>query len=92
MIRWNTDKTYLRDLAAAGVPVVPTEHLEPVLVPAWPAAWAEVVVKPAVSAGSRDTARYGPAEVDRPGPTRHAAGGRPPGAGPAVPGRGGRGR
>jgi glutathione synthase/RimK-type ligase-like ATP-grasp enzyme len=65
VIRWNTDKTYLRDLAAAGVPVVPTEHLEPGATPAWPADWAEVVVKPAVSVGGRDTARYGPAEADR---------------------------
>jgi glutathione synthase/RimK-type ligase-like ATP-grasp enzyme len=68
VIRWNTDKTYLGDLAAAGVPVVPTvflTHLEPGAGPAWPADWAEVVVKPAVSAGGRDTARYGPAEADR---------------------------
>ena len=65
VIRWNTDKTYLRDLAAAGVPVVPTAHLEPGGAPAWPADWAEVVVKPAVSAGGQDTARYRPAEADR---------------------------
>ena len=72
VIRWNTDKTYLRDLAAAGVPVVPTRHLAPGDEPAWPADWTEVVVKPAVSAGARDTARYGPAEADR--ARAHAAG------------------
>ncbi len=65
VIRWNTDKTYLRELAAAGVPVVPTEHLAPGDEPAWPDGWTEIVVKPAVSAGSRDTARYGPVEADR---------------------------
>jgi O-ureido-D-serine cyclo-ligase len=29
MVRWNTDKHYLCDLAAAGVPVVPTRFVEP---------------------------------------------------------------
>jgi glutathione synthase/RimK-type ligase-like ATP-grasp enzyme len=54
VVRWNTDKTYLRDLADVGLPVVPT---------AWSPAslgdvpWDDVVVKPAVSAGARDTMR-----------------------------------
>ena len=65
VVRWNTDKTYLRDLAAAGVPVVPTEHLDPGGAADWPADWAEVVVKPAVSAGGQDTARYGAGELDK---------------------------
>jgi glutathione synthase/RimK-type ligase-like ATP-grasp enzyme len=52
VVAWNTDKTYLRGLAAADVPVVPT---------AWSPAslgdvpWDDVVVKPAVSAGARNT-------------------------------------
>lgn len=57
VLRWNTDKTYLTDLAAAGVPVVPTTVLRPgdeVTLPTD----GEFVVKPTVSAGSRDTARY----------------------------------
>ncbi|MFJ2903247.1 RimK family alpha-L-glutamate ligase [Streptomyces sp. NPDC087212] len=29
VVRWNTDKRYLGDLAAAGVPVVPTSYLAP---------------------------------------------------------------
>ena len=29
VVEWNTDKRYLRDLASAGVPVVPTVFLEP---------------------------------------------------------------
>jgi hypothetical protein len=58
VLGWNTDKRYLRDLASDGVVVVPTTFLAPGEAPALPAA-AEVVVKPAVSAGSNDTARYG---------------------------------
>lgn len=65
VIRWNTDKTYLRDLAAAGVPVVPTEHLEPGGPIDWPADWPEVVVKPAISVGGQDTARYDAGEADK---------------------------
>ncbi|MFI9555039.1 RimK family alpha-L-glutamate ligase [Nonomuraea endophytica] len=45
----NTDKTYLRDL---GVPIVPT-HWSSHDLPDW----EEFVVKPAVSAGARDTIR-----------------------------------
>ncbi len=59
VVRWNTDKTYLRTLAGRGVPVVPTEWLAPgepvdLAVLGWP----EVVVKPAISAGSRQTGRF----------------------------------
>jgi O-ureido-D-serine cyclo-ligase len=61
---WNTDKRYLRDLAAAGLPVVPTTFLDPDDPGAVDADGSvlgdagEVVVKPAVSAGARNTARY----------------------------------
>lgn len=68
VVAWNTDKTYLRELEAAGVPVVPTRWLEPggsVPGAGWTGGWGEVVVKPAVSAGARDTARYGADEADR---------------------------
>jgi hypothetical protein len=57
VIRWNTDKTYLRDLTGAGLPVARTSWLEPGDAFTVPAA-GEYVVKPAVSAGSRDTNRY----------------------------------
>ncbi|HSK28114.1 MAG TPA: hypothetical protein VK894_14480 [Jiangellales bacterium] len=56
VLRWNTDKAYLRDLSAAGVPVVPTTFADPG--DPVPELAGPVVVKPAVSAGSRDTARY----------------------------------
>ena len=58
VVRWNTDKRYLADLEAEGIPIVPTAFAGPG--DAWhvPDDWREVVVKPATSAGSRDTARY----------------------------------
>lgn len=54
VVEWNTDKTYLRRFAEAGLPVVPTCWAPAVLatVP-----WHDVVVKPNVSAGARDTLR-----------------------------------
>ncbi len=61
VVEWNTDKRYLRDLVAAGVPIVPTVFLEPGDDPeSWdvPAGYTDMVVKPAVSAGSRDTIRH----------------------------------
>lgn len=57
VIRWNTDKRYLVDLARQGVPVVDTQVLDPGT-PASVPAGVEVVVKPAISAGGRDTERY----------------------------------
>jgi O-ureido-D-serine cyclo-ligase len=64
VIRWNTDKHYLRELALAGVPTVPTQFVEPgaraseALRKFLREGTAEWVVKPAVGAGSRDAARY----------------------------------
>lgn len=56
VIGWNTDKVYLRQLEAAGVPIIETR---------WDIAPGddigehdEWVVKPTVSAGSKDTARW----------------------------------
>ena len=69
VVRWNTDKHYLADLAAAGVPIVSTVFVEPDAEPletlqAFLAVEdaGEFVVKPAVSAGSRDTQRYSRAQ------------------------------
>jgi hypothetical protein len=68
VLAWNTDKRYLAGLADAGVPVVPTawattgDELHAAL-----GHWDDVVVKPTVSAGARDTARF------RPGEREHAA-------------------
>lgn len=62
VLRWNTTKTYLVELAAKGAPVVPThahERLTPEAVEATFQAFGvdEVVVKPQVSAGSHETIR-----------------------------------
>jgi glutathione synthase/RimK-type ligase-like ATP-grasp enzyme len=56
VIEWNTDKRYLRSVPRA----VSTTFVEPG--DRWDPPAGEYVVKPAVSAGSRDTARYSPAE------------------------------
>ena len=58
VLRWNSHKGYLRDLAAAGVPVVPTVWASEVIDLAAvldERGWSRAVVKPAVSAGGRDT-------------------------------------
>jgi hypothetical protein len=62
ILRWNASKTYLRDLAADGVSVVPTRwvadgagpELAEVLADA---GWSDAVVKPAVSASAYETWR-----------------------------------
>jgi len=67
VLRWNTDKAYLRELDARGVPVVPTWWLSPggeVVLPDLP---GDVVVKPTVSAGARDIGRYPPTGPGRAG-------------------------
>ena len=56
VLAWNTDKRYLRDLQAAGVPVVPTTYVAPG--ERYDPPTGEVVVKPTVSAGARDTERH----------------------------------
>lgn len=63
VVEWNTDKRYLNHLAEAGVPIVPTVFIEAGGdrgADGWkpPAGASEFVVKPVVSAGSRDTMRY----------------------------------
>jgi len=57
VVRWNTDKRYLGELAAAGVPVVPTRYLAPGDAPDLPDE-GEYVVKPTSGAGARYAARY----------------------------------
>ncbi|AXE25089.1 hypothetical protein C0216_17985 [Streptomyces globosus] len=59
VVRWNTDKRYLHDLADRGVPVVPTRFAAPGEDVPLPEE-GHFVVKPSVSAGAQDTARYAP--------------------------------
>ena len=66
LLRWNADKRYLEQLALHGIATVPTHFVAPdadapqALAAArqrWPQ--AELVIKPSISAGSRDTMRHG---------------------------------
>ena len=56
VVRWNTDKSYLVELAGRGVPVVPTSVVRPGETPRWPD--GEFVVKPTIGAGSRGAGRF----------------------------------
>ncbi len=67
IVRWNSDKHYLEDLIAKGVPVVPSQFLEPSDIQLltsgdrafpWFEDFAEFVIKPTIGAGSRDAKRY----------------------------------
>ncbi len=68
-LRWNLDKRYLRQLEAAGVPVVPAAWVEQEQegggVPPPITLEGEVVVKPSVSGGGFRTARYEAHEHER---------------------------
>lgn len=64
VLRTNTDKTYLRDLGARGVPVVPTAFFEggervDLAAELARRGWTDVVIKPRISAGSFATERFG---------------------------------
>lgn len=63
VVAWNADKTYMADLGAAGVPIVPSAFFAPgerVRIPD-----GEVVVKPSVGAGSVGALRFSDAEKAR---------------------------
>lgn len=70
VVRWNTDKRYLGELAARGLPVIESHFLAPGDDPASLPDLAEFVVKPTVGAGSRDAQRY--LRADRPAALAHA--------------------
>lgn len=70
VLRWNTDKHYLAELERAGAPIVPSGFIEPgedaaraleQFIARHEA--AEIVVKPSVSAGSRDTMRHARGDI-----------------------------
>jgi len=58
LLRWNSDKTYMGQLGQAGIPVVETTFVKPGS--GWAGFDLEVVVKPSISAGGRDTGRFTP--------------------------------
>jgi glutathione synthase/RimK-type ligase-like ATP-grasp enzyme len=59
VIRWNTDKRYLAEVPRA----VPTTFVAPG--ESWDPPHGEYVIKPTISSGSRNTARYGRGDADR---------------------------
>jgi hypothetical protein len=62
VIEWNTDKRYLAELAAAGLPVIPTGWLSPGQPIDLPTSGSHVI-KPSIGAGSLDAERF---DLDRP--------------------------
>lgn len=68
LLRWNSHKAYLRELAGLGVPVVPTCWLASGMPHAiellTATGWDEVVVKPAVSIGAIGARRGRPADPE----------------------------
>ena len=62
VVAWNSDKRYLADLAAVGVPTIPTTYAatgRDAAIPDGP-----VVVKPTVAGGSRGAARFGAGDLE----------------------------
>lgn len=74
-LRWNSDKIFLVDLAAGGVPIVPTTFVRPGQ--PWSAPRDDYVVKPSVGSGGWWAARYSqsaPEVAERHIAMLHAAG------------------
>ena len=74
IIRWNTHKSYLRDLESRGVPIVPTEWLMRGTRPGVAdicrrRGWRRAFLKPCVGATSRETLRF---DAGDPAAQRHA--------------------
>ncbi|SOD73997.1 hypothetical protein SAMN05892883_3183 [Jatrophihabitans sp. GAS493] len=62
LLSWNSDKIYLRELADAGIPIVPTSWSPPGTEAEW--LNTEFVAKPSVGAGSVGAGRFDPATPD----------------------------
>jgi glutathione synthase/RimK-type ligase-like ATP-grasp enzyme len=63
IVEWNTHKSYLRDLEARGVPIIPTEWLTRGTTPDIASlcerrGWRRAFLKPCVGATSRETLRF----------------------------------
>jgi glutathione synthase/RimK-type ligase-like ATP-grasp enzyme len=69
IVRWNTNKRYLHDLARAAVPIIPSHFAAPGEAVRFPDS-REWVVKPSVGAGSRGAKRF--AATDRDAAQAHA--------------------
>ncbi|GAA2524233.1 ATP-grasp domain-containing protein [Rarobacter incanus] len=64
VVKWNTDKHYLKDLAGLGVKTIdtvwldPHKHLSSQAIHTRLPAFGDYVIKPTISAGAQDTIRY----------------------------------
>ena len=71
VLRWNSHKSYLRELESDGIPIVPTAWIEARTDASLAAVidergWRDVVVKPAVDNGARNALRVSP-DQSKPG-------------------------
>jgi glutathione synthase/RimK-type ligase-like ATP-grasp enzyme len=62
-VRWNSDKSYLFDLEAWGVPIVPTVTAADFIGDPAGRGWGTVVVKPAVGTGASNVRRVPPNRI-----------------------------
>ena len=75
LVRWNSEKTYLLDLAARGIPIVPTVLLDgqaDVAALCAERGWSDVVVKPAIGASAHGARRFSGSTIGMEG-VAHAA-------------------
>lgn len=63
-VRWNMEKTYLRDLEAAGLPVVPTTYVARGADLDLSSYTSRFIVKPTISAGSWNTRVFEPGDAE----------------------------
>lgn len=71
LVYWNIDKKYLMDLANVGIKIIPTQFVEQGAIAdlktiAAKEGWGEIVIKPTISATSRDTHRLTAIEYSKP--------------------------
>ena len=69
VVRWNSDKHYLRDIAEAGLQIIPSLFLKQEEKPAWPALFDHfqtnrLIMKPAVSGAAKNTFILKKEEID----------------------------
>jgi glutathione synthase/RimK-type ligase-like ATP-grasp enzyme len=62
-VRWNSDKSYLFDVEARGIPIVPTVRASTFVADATGLGWSTVVLKPTVGTGASDVSRLAAGEV-----------------------------
>lgn len=69
VVRWNLHKRYLRELESGGIPIIPTAWFDQGTKADLRATmnargWGDVVIKPAISAGSWRTHRFGNRDIE----------------------------